>query len=712
MTKPRIAALLMSATMLTPAAALAQTTTDSPAAEEEIVVTAQRREEKLKDVPIAITAISKKQLEESGVSGSLQLSTITPGLNFVVQGAYAQPTIRGIGTTVTGAGADANVSIYVDGVYQPSQVANAFDFNNVERIEVLKGPQGTLFGRNATGGAISVTTLKPSFENYGQLSLGYGSFNERRAKGYGTVALGEKVAADLAFTYKEDDGYVDNINPLVNGKTAKAKSFGIRSKLLIDFTEDFNVILAGGYGENHDNSLYITRPLNRNNVALRTVPTLVIPSDIRVVNVDTDAKNDAKTWFVNLTASYSLGSGELTSLTAYQDTNITLLVDSDVTSIASSSNLTTLPQQTFSQEFSYASGFSGPFNFTAGVYYYDDDALRRTINSRGVGGAVTQDFTVEVKTQAAAIYGEIYYDVTDALRLIAGARYSTETKKADGTYRVGGTIELHTEETWNAFTPRLSLVYKIDESSNIYATYSRGFKSGSYNTTTLAQPTPVSPEFVNAYEVGYKISRPGFTLNTSAFYYDYTDIQVGVQTNVGGVSQGVLQNAAAATIYGIDADVTARLSENWRLRFGAAYTHGVYDEYFNALLTTPRVGGGNTQTPGDASGKDMIRSPELMVNGTLTYTTDLAGGSLEASATVSYNGGFYWDPGNRVKQDAYTLINANMSWTDPSNSFKAEVWGSNLTDEEYYYYVTVSSTGDSASYQRPRTFGVMLTAYF
>ena len=712
MTKPRIAALLMSATLLTPVAALAQTTTDGPAAEEEIVVTAQRREEKLKDVPIAITAISSKQLAESGVSGSLQLSMITPGLNFAVQGAYAQPTIRGIGTTVTGAGADANVSIYVDGVYQPSQVANAFDFNNVERIEVLKGPQGTLFGRNATGGAISVTTLTPSFDNSGQLSVGYGSFNERRAKGYGTVALSDKIAADLAFTYKEDDGYVDNINPLVNGETAKARSFGIRSKILFDITENFNVVLAGGYAENHDNSLYITRPLNRNNAALRTTPSLFIPGDIRVVNTDTDAINDAKTWFVNLKASYDLGNGVISSLTAYQDTDITLLVDSDVTSIPNSSNLTTLPQQTFSQEINYASSFEGPFNFTTGVYYYDDDALRHTVNSRGVTGPITQDYTVEVKTQAAAIYGELYYDATDSLRLIAGARYSTETKKADGTYRVGGTIQLHSERTWDAFTPRLSIVYKLDDESNIYATYSRGFKSGSYNTTTLADPNPVSPEFVNAYEIGYKTSRSGFTFNSSAFYYDYTDIQVGVQTNVGGVSQGVLQNAATATIYGIDADMTARLSDNWRIRLGAAYTQAVYDQYTAALLTKPIAGGGNSQAPGDASGNDMIRSPEVMANGTLTYTTDLAGGTLDASATVSYNGGFFWDPGNRVKQDAYTLVNANLSWTDPSDSFKAEVWGANLTDEEYYYYVSVSTTGDSGSYQRPRSFGVMLTTYF
>lgn len=704
----KFASVLLAATVMTPVAVHAQAQ-QSDYTLEEVVVTAQRREEKLKDVPIAITAVTGEQLEEAGIENSLQLTTVTPGLNFVVQGAYVQPTIRGIGTTVTGAGADANVALYIDGVYQPSQAANAFDFNNIERIEVLKGPQGTLFGRNATGGAISVTTLTPSFDPRAEISVGYGSFNQFKSSGYATMPLTDMVAADLAFTYKHDDGFVRNV--LLEKDTAQAESFGIRSKWLFRPTDNTDIILAGGLSRGSDNSVYVTRPINRNNAALRTNPNLYIPSDIRETNTDTNPIADSTTKFVNLTARHSWDVGTVTSITSYSDINATLYLDSDVTSIAASSNMTHLPQKTWSQEVNYTSTLDGPLNFITGVYFYKDDAGRHTTNTRGDGGTVTNDFEVKVKTDAAAVYGEVNYDITDAIRLIGGVRYSTEHKSAKGANTVG-TGSIDAEERWNAWTPRASIRWALSERANVYATYSRGFKSGSFNTSALNQADPVEPEFVDAYEIGWKYARPRLTSNLSAFHYDYTDIQVGVQTNIGGVSQGVLQNAASARIYGVEGDLTALLSENWKIRLGAAYTDAKYEEFTNALLTTPRAGGGNTQAPGDASGNDMIRSPELMANGTLTYTRPLSSGELDASVTVSYNSGSYWDPGNRVKQDAYTLVNSRLAWTSSDNKYRAELWGTNLTDEEYYYYVSVSSTGDSGSYQRPRSVGVTLTRYF
>lgn len=716
----RSSTALLAATFLSPVIAHAQSGAPTgvtahsagsgPQVLEEVVVTAQRREERLKDVPIAITAITGSQLAASGITNTLQLTAVTPGLNFVVNGAYAQPTIRGIGTGVTGAGADANVSLYIDGVYQPSQVANAFELSNIERIEVLKGPQGTLFGRNATGGAISITTLAPSFSTHGQVSAGFGSFNEYKLSGYLTGPINDKVAGDLSLLYKHDDGYVRNT--LLNKDTGKQQVFSARAKLLYRPTDNLSFTLAGAIERNSNNAIYLTKPINNNNVALRTAPSLYFPPSQDEINTDTDPIAASSTKSVSLTGRYRTSYGAFSSITSFENLKVKLLVDSDVTSIASSSNLTTLPERTFSQELNFASAFPGRANFISGVYYYSDDSTRRTVNSRGVAGPVTQDFTVGVKTDAEAIYGELNYDVTDAVRIIGGLRYSTERKQANGTYALGGTAMLHGDERWDALTPRASIRYRIDNRSNAYFTFSRGFKSGSFNTTTLTQPYPVSPEFVNAYEVGYKFSSGRLIANASAFYYDYSDIQVGVQTNVGGVSAGVLQNAATAKIYGVDGDVTAQLTDNWRLRLGAAYTHATYGKYTGALLTTPRVGGGNTQTPGDASGNELIRSPEWMINGTLSYNKELSYGRLESSATVSYNGGFFWDPRNRVKQDPYTLINANLAWISPDKKYRLEAWAKNLTDVTYYYYVSVSTTGDSGSFQRPRTFGVSLTRYF
>lgn len=710
-----LAGLLVAATFMTPLAAHAQSTSDTstPAVNslEEVIVTAQRREEKLKDVPIAITAVTSNQLEEAGVSNSMALTTITPGLNFVSQGAYAEPTIRGIGTAITGAGADANVAIYVDGVYQPSQAANAFEFNNIERIEVLKGPQGTLFGRNATGGAITVTTKKPSYSPQGEASIGYGNLDAVTFDGYVTGPLAEHLAADLSVLYREDNGYIHDLYN--HRQTAKVTNFGARTKLLFDATDRLSFVLAGVYGRDSDNAVYLKKPIDGNLALLATHPELYVPTDPREINEDTDPLAVSTNKAGSLTAAYRFDHGTLSSITSYSKLDIELLVDSDSTELPQSTNDTFLPEKTFTQEVNYASDLAGPLNFTAGVYYYNDDSFRRSINTAGIGGPVTQDFSVRVKTRAQAAYGEIYYDLTDAIRLIGGLRYSDERKSADGFYTVGASTILDTSAHWTAWSPRASIVWKVNDHNNVYATYSEGFKSGAFNTTTLSNPTPVDPEFVKAYEVGFKHASPRLIANLSAYYYDYQDIQVSVQIKVNNVTTGVFQNAASASIYGLDGDLTAVLSDNWRWRFGAAWTHARYEDYPNALITTPKPSGlGNTQAPGDAGGKEMIRSPEWMVNTTLSYETDLAGGHFDASATAAYNSGFYWDPGNNYKHDAYTLVNAKAGWSTMDDKYRIEVWGRNLTDELYYLYATPTTASYGGSSQRPRTYGITLSRKF
>ncbi|MDB5470556.1 MAG: putative TonB-dependent receptor [Caulobacter sp.] len=711
MTNHSLGGILVAATLLAPAAAFAQSEpADSPATLEEVIVTAQRREEKLKDVPIAITAVTSQQLQETGVSSSMALTTITPGLNFVSQGAYAQPTIRGIGTAITGAGADANVAIYVDGVYQPSQASNAFEFNNVERIEVLKGPQGTLFGRNATGGAINITTKQPSFDANGEISLGIGNFEARSADLYVTGPLGDRFAADLAMLYKEDEGYVYNM--LHKEMTGKINAFGLRTKLLFQATDDLSFVLTGNFSRNSNNAAYLTKPID-GNLALLTNPLVVIPKDVLKINNDTDPISRSTNRSGSLVVKYDMGAGLLTSTSSYSELDVELLVDSDVTNLPTSTNDTFLPQKTFTQEFNYTSSLDGPLNFTAGLFYYDDVADRRSINSKGVGGPITQDFSVTVATQAAAVYGEINYDITDSFRVIGGLRYSSERKQADGSYTVGPATVLDSSVKWDAWTPRLSLLWKLTDRSNVYATYSRGFKSGAYNTTTLTSPTPVDPESVDAFEVGFKHSGPRLVANMSMFYYDYKDIQVSVQTKINNITTGIYQNAATAKIYGIDGDVTALFNENWKLRVGAAYTHAQYDEWTNALITTPLPNGfGNSQATGDASGNNMIRTPEWMINSTLAYNTDVGYGHIDISGTVSYNSGFFIDPGNNFEHPAYTLFNAQLAWTSPDEKYRLEFWGRNLTDELYYVYSTASPAGYTGAIQRPRSFGVTLTRSF
>jgi iron complex outermembrane recepter protein len=709
MSKVKLAGASIAAFLTLPSVSMAQTAPAAPAELETVVVTAEKRSENVQDVPISISAVSGKQLHDAGITSTNQLSTVVPGLNFVVQGAYAQPTIRGIGTTVTGAGADANVSLYVDGVYQPSQLGNVFSLNDVQDIEVLKGPQGTLFGRNATGGAVTITTKTPVFDTSGFVDAGYGSFGQVRGGGYITTGITSDIAADLSVNYSQDDGYVRNIT--LNKDAGKQGSLDIRSKILYNVTDDLSFVLAGGYMRNRDDAIYLTKPINGNNINA-SHPGVTFPADPYEINTDTPTRALATDAFANLTGHYELGNGTITTITSYQSLTANLYYDADTTELPLSSSLTLVPEHTFSQEANFNSEFSGPVNFIAGIYYYWDSSTRTSPTTAGVGGPTTLDYTVNVTTQAEALYGQLYWDILSDLRLTGGLRYSNERKEANGAYAVGPATQLHSAHTWDAFTPSASLRWKIDDNQTTYVSYNRGFKSGSYNTTTLAQQQPVDPEFVDAYEAGYKFSDNHISANLAAYYYDYSNIQVAVQTNINGTNTGVLQNAATAQIYGLDGDVTAVLDDNWQAEAGASYIHARYTDFPNALVTTPIMGGGNTQTPMDVSGNDMVRTPTFTGNLTLSYNADLFGGEFEASATGSYNSGFYWDPGNRVKQNAYGLLNTNISWSPPNSDMKFELWTTNLTDTKYYYYVSASTTGTSGSLQRPRSVGVLVTRSF
>jgi len=705
--------LFAAASLLAPGLAQAQTASErAPTAQlSEIVVTAQRREERLTDVPIAITAVSGATLEKAGVNAGLQLGLITPGLNFAVQGAFAQPTIRGIGTSLTGSGADANVAIYVDGVYQPNQSGNLMEFNNVERIEVLKGPQGTLFGRNATGGAIRIITRDPAFSPEAEVNLSYGRFNDRKASFYGTAPLTDTVAVNIAGLLRKDDGYIDNV--FLHNKTGHAVVAAVRSKLLVQPTDRLKFVLAGNYSNSNDNSPFAVNPLNGNSVYVQQ--GAVIPRGTYVTSLSFDPDIKVKSRGLSLTASYKTDLGTFTSITSYQELRPFLWSDIDNTSLFAN-HLTLLNvENTFTQEVTYASAYDGPLNWIGGVFLYRD---KTKLDLQIFSGAAPPPFRVVaiegyIKTDAAAAFAEVNYDVTDRLHLIGGLRYSDEEKQALGGTPVATVV--NTKAKWHALTPRFSARYALDPATNVYATYSRGFKSGNYNLSGLSS-TPVNPEKVDAYELGLKHSAGPLRINTSAYYYDYKDIQVQIQTNAGGVARSVLQNAATAKIYGLDFDGAYTFDENWSAMAGAAYTHARYNSYKNALITTPifinGLPAGNSQVAGDASGNKMIRTPEFTANLTLNYRQELAEGEFEASSTVAYSSGFYWDPGNKLKEPAYTVVNGRLAWTEPKKRYRVSVWGNNLTNKKYLFYANNTTTGDLGVYAKPTTYGVALDLYF
>jgi iron complex outermembrane receptor protein len=706
------AAIIVAASFVSPlaaqeASAPAPLTAESEAEDAvpsgEIIVTAQRREQRLSEVPLSITALSSADLTRSGVVAAGDLATVTPGLQYPVNGAFAQPTIRGIGTTVTSAGADANVALYVDGVYMPSQAGNIFNFNNIERIEVLKGPQGTLYGRNATGGAINITTLAPSFTPLAKLSASYGSYDEVRLNGYASAPLSSKLAFGIAALYVDDNGYTrDRIRDV---RLSTYDERALRGKLLYRPTDNLDITLAGDWSKKRDLTGYSLKPLGGN-----TAQNVVIEPRTHDVALSITPDFSTQSYGGSVTGKLDLGAVALSSITALRKVEAHFLTDLDRTQANASVAEFDTRQRTFTQEFNIASAARGTFTWVAGLFYYDDKANNDNLRTNGVLQSNGQ-----VKSRAYAAYAEGTLNLGPQFSIIAGLRYSSEKRIFDIVRPTGTVLTLHADQKWNSATPRVSLRYEITPEANIYATYSQGFKSGTYNVSAFSA-VPVNPEKVRAYEGGFKYYSRGLSFNAAGFYYNYDDIQIQALAPSTGLT--ALTNAAKAEIYGAEAELTAPLGSGFEVRAGAAWTHGTYTEFPGALITTPRTTGcgvnpnrpcGNVQAPGDASGNAMVRTPRWTANVSPSYRGDIAGGRLDASATLSYNSGFYWDVGNRLRQSAYTLLNGRISWGPDGSPWRVALWGRNLTNRVYEAYVADTTQADAVAWARPRSVGVELS---
>jgi iron complex outermembrane receptor protein len=350
-----------------------------------------------------------------------------------------------------------------------------------------------------------------------------------------------------------------------------------------------------------------------------------------------------------------------------------------------------------------------------GIFYYKDRADNFNLRTNGVPGVKGR-----ISTEAIAGYAEGTLEVIDRLSVVGGIRYSTEEREFTASRPVGSPLTLDTQVRYDAWTPRASIRYQLTPAANVYATYSNGFKSGTYNISTF-NTVPVEPESVDAYELGFKYYDRGITLNAAGFFYSYTDIQIQAIQVATGLT--ALTNAARAEIYGFEAEASAPLGSGFEVLAGLAYTHSEYTRFPGALITTPRTSDavcglnpnrpcGNTQGPGDASGNAMVRTPELTINLTANYEGALAGGSFRASLTANHNSGYFWDVGNRLEQPSYLQLNGRLSWGPDRGPWRVALWGRNLTNKTYQLYAVDTTQADAVAWARPRSVGVALELAF
>lgn len=677
---------IAAAAITTPA--FAQDTANRSGELQEIVVTAQKRSENLQKVPIAVSTATPEQLATAGVRTTQDLAVAMPGLQLLNIGGALTPRIRGVGSGFTAAGFESPVATYVDGVYFAFGADIAMDLSDATQVAVIKGPQGTLFGRNATGGVLQVTTRDPSHDFHGNFQTSFDNYLTTRSNAFVTGGLSDTVSASLAASFAhQGKGYGENI--LTGHDTYQQKhAFTIHGKIKAEIGDNTVIKLSGDYTNHGGTEATIFRPFPGTN----TIYPITQPTGLW----DTASSVDATTRYHggggSLTIEHEFNSVKLTSISAYRDSY-------------HSFNFTPVPTQTkvldvyvpetsrqFTQEIQLASDSSGPLIWTVGGFYFYNKAWQRQVSTFGAGFPVpilvdmVQASPAEQTTKSEAVFAQATYKITDSTRFTAGIRYTWEEKDFDGQL-----IQTSPVPFLNSVTPgtghltfqkptwRLSLDHDLTPEVTAYISYNRGVKSGGFNIRN-PNSADFQPERLDAYEGGIKseLFDRSVRFNAAGFYYDYSNIQVVLFP--GGTT--VIVNGPKAELYGIDADLEARLTDQFTINASASWLHAKFKSFPNAEYTIQQPGGEPGPTfNADAAGNDIPYDPHFTYTIGATYTVPVGNGEVAFNATDSYNSGFYGEANNFMHQKSYHFVNASVAWKTADSGFVARLFVNNILNE-------------------------------
>ncbi|WP_162256483.1 TonB-dependent receptor [Sphingomonas sp. Root710] len=722
--------------------ALAQTPEDSAGPQiEEIVVTAQKRAQKLQDVPLAVAAFTGDTLKARGITNVGELTLTTPGLQIQPGGGGSTiPFLRGIGSTASAVGNESSVAIYLDGVYYTRLPPGFLSLNNIDRVEVLKGPQGTLFGRNSSGGVVNIVTPDPSYAFKAQGSLGYGRFNTVHGDAYVSGGLGEKAAMDISVGgTRQGDGW--GVNRATGNRVGFVDDFTIRSKLLLEPGESTKILLSGFYSYSKSGSQGNTFPgFTR---GTRTIPGLItLPlDDFQDHNSDIDGRLKAKFWGGSLRAEQDLGFARLTSITAYTRDKERSKGDGDYGPVADFIYFQRAELKQWTQELQLAANPGGKLDWILGLFYYDtktaypNDFSGLLFNATIFPGAhlYLENFQ-HVKSYAA--YGQATYEIAPGLSITGGLRYTRDKLAGNGRQNlatenavinpaatlipIGASAD---RKTFEKVTFRTAVDYKFTPDILGYVSFSRGYKSAGYNLIPFSAP-PQRPETLDAYEAGFKMDlfdrRVRF--NGAAFYYKIQDPQVQLLQN-GSLA---LSNADGSRVYGLELDGQAAVSEALTMRasvtlLDAKYTsYGSIDPVTGACVrcapSGPPSPTGGAVSPLINIVADGNRTPlaaKATFNVGADYGFDAAGGRFTLSADYYHNSGYYFEPDNLLHQPSYDLVNAQLKFA-PNDNLAVRLWGKNLLDKKYVALALTQEGGPGYPYLAgaPLTYGVAVDFKF
>jgi len=728
---------------------------------EEIIVTAQKREQSLQEVPISVTAIGEQAIQEGRITGVQEVALETPNFT-MTQFNIGEPQyyIRGIGNSLDSAGSDPAVATFIDEVYVGRSAGTAMDLYDLDRVEVLRGPQGTLFGKNVVGGALNIITKKPSEEFEAKFGATVGNYSQTVLRGFVNGEIQENLYGKLSFSRRQRDGYVDNV---IDGKEYHDEdNFSARGQLLFTLTDATEVLVGFDWASDDQagncrnvNNLDKNDPLG---LAVFYPPVIADTTggDVRKCASEAAAFQERDMLGTLLRVDHDFANATLTSITAYRETDYSWLEDlAGMPLGATPFNLTDTVEEDadqISQELRLSSAGGETIDWLVGGFYMTEDVNRKEryigsfhapLADQGfvlLNGDVS--FNQVNETTSTAVFGKIDWNISDRLTWSIGGRYARDEKEIEQAVEnfedpafdsailsallgvpvelvvlgipVNGPTELITfvntgdpsvlntpynitaDKSWSEFVPSTNVSYQFSDDGFVYFTAARGYKSGAFVSQT-ATPQAAATPLDPEIATNYEVGLKSEFMNNRLRVNAAVFRMDYEDLQVFRLDGSLLIAAnAEATSQGLELDATALLTDNWVLNVNYGYLDAEYDQF---------ISGGE-----DFTGNKLPRAPENSYSITSNYTFNLAGGSsVDFNLNYAWQDDFFHDPSNAngSDEDAYGLLRAGFTWTSASGAWDVTAWGKNLTDEEYRTHTIISNIAGTVDlWGMPRTYGL------
>lgn len=703
-----ISSSAITAMMIMPSVALAQI--------DEVVTTAQRTNQNLQDVPVAVTVITTEDLEVKQIGDTTDLQNFVPNLNIGTNtGTANAPRIflRGIGEDESRGAVEPAVGTYIDGVYIGRLVGSLIDLVDLEQVEVLRGPQGTLYGRNSNGGAIKITSIKPQDETGFGGRVTYGNNNLINLKGMANLAVGDTTAIRVSGLYKSRDGFFD-VNP--NGAAAGESKTNVgdidTTAFRVALSQDignWNILLSADYtdddsdptpstiiaGSDGDNNLFTVEPAGN---CTSSSLTPITAFDFRPIGCFNIHGNETKSRGISATVTGDVGNHTVQSITSFRR------LDDNLRSHIGFTFGQVTDQEQISQEVTLSSNLDGAFNYVIGGFYYKEDLNLDTF--------FVFPFRVASDTESFAVFGQGTLDVSDRLTLTGGLRMTDETRDYAGI-NFTSNLTNSAQTDFNKLSYSFKADYDLTDDVMIYGSYATGFKGSGFSPDCFG-PTacflPVDEEEVKTFEAGIRsqFMENKVQLNATFFHNDYTDLQIAASVPGLGFTRF---NVDKTKTSGLELDMRFQPTDRFEITANLGLLEAEYQE-----LTLQQAGGltnngvpcaGGVVTIQCALDLDLKNAPDYKANIAANYSVPMASGEILITGDVSFEDDS-WNlvansPFNALS-DIPTLFNARVAYTPDDSFWNVALWAKNITDEEYFRAST--ATGLAVYASDPATYGI------